>query len=521
MQTLQATEPAIIEIKSKSGWSIYLLAVLLVVIAKLPTFNNNILFIDEPGYLGQAQRLNSIEAFLYSFLYRTDPKFQIGLLPDLLALAISPENSILLMRLFGLLALLVSACLILKLSSRFFSSHNPGFFAVVMWMLFLNHDTLTAPPLMEYFQTPLVLLCLWLLITGLERRLPLFLSGFCLALATLVKAPAIVLAVVVIVYLVGSDYQRYQRISLKSILTQLGYFCLGLGLPVLLVVLPYFIRPETMPYLTFNIFETSQLYAAFDKKSIVDHALAMFGLLGFFNNFLIVTTLVSYLAVKLLHAPRSWNQLDSYQLLILAFSAGLFAGYTTGQSKVHYLVPTVPFIMLFVGYRLKLIWDRLSNRRWRVGLAMCLTLLVCFFEFQSIITYLGIFSFSDQIYRNEVSDLDQTALVNYIQANTRAEDTIWVYYNAPEIYIWANRRSAINDIYGAWLIHLYNSFWIEKTYRELEQANPALVIGLNQPRYPEKVDRVTEIPLVKDWLAQNYNCDNRLVSGAVICQRKH
>ena len=139
-----------------------LLALLLALVAKLPTLHNQIIYIDEPAYLVQAARLDSFEAFAYAFVYRTDTKFQLGLVPYMIGLALSWENTILVVRLLGFIAVGATSVLMVAISRRAFGSVVPGLAGLVLWLLCLNTATSLAAPLMEYFQVPLVLLAVWL-----------------------------------------------------------------------------------------------------------------------------------------------------------------------------------------------------------------------------------------------------------------------------------------------------------------------------------------------------------------------
>lgn len=139
----------------------YALAQLLAVGVKLPTLNNSIIWIDEPIYLSEADRLDTPMKFMLSARYITETKFPLGLVPYIAALWLDHSQAILWMHIFGLLAVVASTILLVALSYRAFSNYVPGILAALLWGIFLTRNAMTIAPLLEYFQTPLILAALW------------------------------------------------------------------------------------------------------------------------------------------------------------------------------------------------------------------------------------------------------------------------------------------------------------------------------------------------------------------------
>ncbi len=100
-------------------WSVYLLGALAVLLGRMPTLSNRMLWIDEPTYFTQAALLRSFQTFIYAFNYRVETKTQIGLIPFILADAIDHQNAFLLLHLFGLIAVLLSCWLLIAIADRF------------------------------------------------------------------------------------------------------------------------------------------------------------------------------------------------------------------------------------------------------------------------------------------------------------------------------------------------------------------------------------------------------------------
>ncbi len=507
-------------------WWPYLLAALLCFLAKLPTLNNYILFIDEPTYLIYARRLSSPETFFYSFSYLTEPKFPLGMLPDLLALALSPANAIFIKRLCGLVAVICSACLLLGISKRMFTTFLPGFLSLAFWLVLLNSNIPNAAPLLEYYQTPLLLLSFLFFISRNEHKTFLFWSGFCLGLATLVKATAIIVAPIFCLALILGSYSltRWETAEfVKQKIVEIFILGLGIALPLGLFILPYLLRPETLIDLKFNLLDVSSSYGGIGNKTILNRLFEQLPFLSLINLVLIAGTMLvfAYSLLKKVKSGQSWSKTDVSQLLLLATGWFVFLGYSTGQPKLHYTIPVLPFLMLFVGYRVRLIWQSFRNPRHRFLFTLVLTLFIAIGQIGSLIFYSWVGIQEQNYYDSQLEIQNQSALVNYISANSQIQDSIWVYYNMPELYWQANRRPATNDPVGSWLVHINTPFWYQKTLQELEKERPALVIGIEKPRFVEtQVPGLTQLPLIKNWLAQNYSCEDSLIAGATVCKRK-
>jgi hypothetical protein len=115
-----------------AAWWPYLLATVAAVLLRWPTLSNRMLTTDEPAYLLQAARLHSLDRFIYGYLYRTETKSPIGLIPYLVAQLIDPGNAILIVRVFVLLALLVSCWLLIAFARRFLGGPLPGLVAALI-----------------------------------------------------------------------------------------------------------------------------------------------------------------------------------------------------------------------------------------------------------------------------------------------------------------------------------------------------------------------------------------------------
>ena len=507
-------------------WWPYLSVTLIALVAKFPYLNNNILFIDEPIYLAQAKRLDSIEAFIYSFQYRSEVKFQWSLVPQLLALAISQDNAILIMRIFGLIAVMIGFCLLITISKQLFNDLLPGFFAVTSWAILINRSYLTTPPLLEYFQTPILLFSFWQFIKGLESEKkagwPFFWSGFSLAFAGLIKPSALaivgVFGLTVIFYHPQLNTKWFSWAKLKPI------FCLGLGLtiPIAITIGPYLFNTTAWAELKLNIIDISASYEKLDNSSLGKRTIFLLLLFELSNLLLITVTALPFITSRIIFHRKEWSRLDTYQLLLLLTGWGLFAIYAYGQYKEHYLITIFPFLMLFIGYRLRYYLSKITPSRLRLMMvtAFCVWLLLSnLISFQYY--YQQLFIERGQTYYDELNGLNLPKMVNYVKDNTKPTDLIWTYYNFPELYWLANRKPATTDPVAGYVVLFHNDFWNKKIVGQLKQEKPTLIIGVDKVHmFLDKPLTLLEVPLVKDFIAENYECNTTIVKDATICTIK-
>ncbi|MEI6043779.1 MAG: hypothetical protein WCS37_05250 [Chloroflexota bacterium] len=528
---IRTSRLAIIPTQLKN-WSPYLIAILIIFLMKLPTINNSIIFIDEPAYLAQARRLDSLEAFIYAFQYRTETKFQLGLIPYILAQVINQSYAILIMRLFGLIALVISACLIISLSKRLFKTVVPSFFCLILWSTYFYRGPGTAVPLMEYFQLPFLLLALWLFLHAIQNPFKLnsnlFWSGISLGLAALIKLATLSLVPVAVLALLLHLYwhnSRRWQILFKS--KSVYLLCLGVIVPILLFVLPYFLKPETLPELRFNLFQVTVDYASYEKQSLLNHLLQLLSIFEFVDYIVILTAFSSFFISKFIIHRDKWQLVDTYQLFLVFIGSFIFIGYAAGQSKVHYLIPILPFLLLFAGYQFNIYWQKLKNRKNRknrmvnikVIYIIAFLLFIILFKLNNFILYYQLYTDNGKLYRDGMAGVDLELLVSYVKTNSKPQDYIWVYYNAPELYWLSDRKVATNEPTGTWLTDYYNETWFDRTYQQLEHDRPALIIGINKPHYPRSnVATLTELPKIKNLLKQNYNCDIISIKDIVLCK---
>jgi hypothetical protein len=509
----------------------YFVTTILGILVRLPTLNNSIIFVDEPAYLAQAARLDSLYAFIYSFLYRTETKFQLGLVPYIFALDVSQPNAILIVRLWGLLAVIVSCCLMISISRLAFGHWGPGCISSVLWLIYLSRDILTSSTLLEYFQTPLVLLAVWFFIKALQisdRRLRYLLyAGIAVGLATLVKPPGIMLApafFVVLVLVLHTDGPQPRK--WRSILLSGFALAAGATLPVALFTLPYVIQPSTFHELMFNIVTLASNYAeAIDPYyGPLQRVYSVMMNFGITNMLIIGLALALFLVRRFQSARKGVSPDDCYQYLFFFAGVSLFTAYSFGAIKAHYLIPVIPLIMLFASWEIMLLYRHLRTRSLRLVFASTFILAVVLGNIVSLQYYVTLSTGISKIYSIEggpTGSVDTGELVRFVTANSTSSDYIWVYYNMPEIYWLANRKPATREPSAAWLVHVHTPFWFDRTYTELQVDKPKLMIGVDQTHYSiDAREPITELPKISEMLAQSYTCSDKYVTNAIVCIRK-
>lgn len=507
------------------SWIPLVLVVLIVILAKLPTLHNNIIFIDEPAYLAEARRLDSLEAFIFSFEHRTQTKFQLGLVPYMLAQLISHSNAILIVRLLGIGATIISCWLIMLLSQHLFRSLFPSFVALCSWLLFLNSSDVNIVPLLEYFQTPVILLCVWLFARILQQPHKsfglFFWLGVCIAVAALIKPPAIVISFVVSFFMVfyHSDFFVDWKAGIKA-------YCLlavGLALPLCIFILPYSLNPAAFGELKFSLVDAVLQYNRAYKNNA--------GLLANLGSLLLELQLAN---IALMGLAAGWWVYHKFhckiehsksrqtisQEFLLATGAALFLAYASGQAKTHYLIPVLPLLMLPVSDQLRNFYQKVKLPKKRNILVVLAVVWLSVFQVKAWLFYgLMLIDSDGKVYAQQL-EYDKSALVNYIQTNSSPQDMIWVFFDAPEVYWFANRKPATNDPLGAFILEFDTNSWIDRTYEQLERDKAKVLVLFEETRFSYKARRnIVEFPRLQKLLDEKYMCSQEVIAQATICKR--
>jgi hypothetical protein len=492
---------------------------------------------DEPAYLLQAARLHSLEAFAHAYMYRTETKTQIGLIPYLLAQLIDPGSAILIVRVFVLLALLGSCWLLIAFAGRFLGSPLPGLAAALITALYAATGSgyFTEPYILgefwlgaklEYFQAPFILACLYAVAWGAGAagvRPPranwwLAAAGVSWAIAVLIKPGAILIGPVCLLsVLLLWPRASAPRARLPEQARAAAAFLAGAAAPVALVFAPYLLSPATLSELRFNLLDLNSSYAVGPPLIVRVPAL----LLGLPTVLLLLFLVAPVLVGRELRGRVAAPGTRVLPMVLLAAPA-LFLGYLPGQALLHYLIPIVPVMALAVCGYLSLALRSLAARgRVRQAAVLPLVLVLFYLTIQApaLIAYPTVAA-EDYYLNEDRAHFDLDGIVAYIKAHTNPTDSVWVYYNAPEINMLSGRPSATRDPQGDWLTFLWADPWFGRTLADLEAEAPPLIIGVNHPHlYFARAAPITEVPAVHTLLERRYRCDSALLRGAIVCVR--
>ncbi|MGZ3675682.1 MAG: hypothetical protein ACXVCO_15360, partial [Ktedonobacterales bacterium] len=235
--------------------------------------------------------------------------------------------------------------------------------------------------------------------------------------------------------------------------------------------------------------------------------------------------------VILRRAWGTWSREERMEnvvlLVILGAGLAMLAGYLSSQAKSHYIVAFLPLLALYAWEILTTIYMRIPRLWLRVVYTAALVLLILIgMPSTYLIHYLSLYSPSSV----NGSDGAQGGCTcpGGQKPHTRPGDSIWVYYNAPEIYWMANRKPATDEPEGTWLEDYYDQFWFQHTLLQLQQERPTVIIGFDNPRYLRaRAAKVLDLPLVGSYIQSHYTCSRatpaevggRPGSSSVLCDR--
>jgi hypothetical protein len=296
-----------------------------------------------------------------------------------------------------------------------------------------------------------------------------------------------------------------------------GAFALGAGLPLAALFAPYLFNPPALAELRFNLVDLNQSYLAGAPVTVRVAALLV-GVPPLLLALYRLAPLVVRWRLRGRPAP------ETELALALALFAGLavFLGYLPGRAYAYYLVPVVPLLALaavgYVSIGLQALVAR-GHARVAGGLAVLLAGAYVLPQLPALAAYVAGSSI-DSYLADDRQRFDLDGLVAYVRAHSRPDGAIWVYYNTPELYMLAARRPATRDPVGVWLAALSNETWFQRTAAELAAEQPDLIVGIDQPLYPQPpAQPLLQIPHVGAWITTAYRCDAGAVRGAVVCLR--
>jgi hypothetical protein len=472
-----------------------------------PTWNDHILFIDEPIYYSMATRLDLPGARLYT--HTSEQKPPLGTLTYWIAEKISPRHAITVVHIFTTLSIAATALLLLVVSHTVLGCPWAGFWAGLLYLMIVSGSEIN--PLgtamlfafsgMEHFQTPWLVgfFLLYFLSLGRQSQFLAASAGAALGMAALYKqnVPALLAPVWLTVGLGAwrGDLNGWRAASLGALVTATTLAIFG-AVPVYYAAVGHFAewRLYNVDLLALysesgaTLGERARFLAACIPLPVFVGAGLLYGALGVFRR------------------DRS-DQTADLRLLLAIGCVTLFASVVPGQRKAHYLIQALPLACLLIGLLAVASW-RIArrSRNWRVAAAALYVVVFLlplgvqgsglYRSWGGLVNFAGRDAFLD-IHRWRGT---LTPIVNYIQAHSTPDDPIYVHGALPEFYWLTRRRPAVSDFGIGWA---RTGAADTRFLADLYTTPPRFIIQLDYRRYFNPVALETW-PSLCAWVYQHY-----------------
>ena len=188
--------------------------------------------------------------------------------------------------------------------------------------------------------------------------------------------------------------------------------------------------------------------------------------------------------------------------LICIFLHGSFLPY-------HYISLFAPVAVLFAGGLNQVIVDWQAQRNWRGGVILLFVVLSLVGPAEKLRQHIG---FARRVMHGFVLDAPLRELGEYINERTGADETIFVWGNAPVVYLHAQRRAASRFLCTAYLSVDIAEFDVRAlVLRELETKAPTYFVlfrnGAITPGLPDSLTSFEAFPALKALLAADYEVE--------------
>ena len=316
-----------------------------------------------------------------------------------------------------------------------------------------------------------------LLLIQAKRLATYFAAGVLLGVSVLMKQHAAVFVLLGLGLVLWRDLKT-DRASLRASLGRAATIALGVAVPFALLLAVLAQQGVVARFWTWT-FQYAREYV-----SVVSWAGAIPALLVGLRSITIATWPLWLLAGLGLVALWALPWRRESRLFLCAFLAASFVATCPGfYFREHYFIVLLPAIAMLVGVGIVSLQNGLESRLpARAALATALGLFfaaVAAYGVQERL-YLSSMSVADvsraRYGRNPFVEAPEIA--NYIERNTTASDRIAVIGSEPEIYFYANRRSATGYVYMYPLMErqALAPRMQDEMIREIEQARPEYIV---------------------------------------------
>lgn len=486
-----------------------------------PTFNDHILFIDEPIYYTLGSRLELPEAHVYT--HTADQKPPLGPLTYLLAIEINPHHAIMVAHVLTTVAIAATALLLLVYSQLMLSSPWPGFGAALLYALMgsskpLAGEAFFAFSSLEHFQAPLLLGFMLLFLLSLQRQRAWLggVAGVALGIAALYKPDVLVLLAPA--WGVAFFAVRRQRLPLRSAAAvSVAAACSTIAVfgaaPLYYAAIGHF---DAWRY--YNI-DALVLYRGLGGSVLQEGVLLAHTIplkiplaIGLF-----------YGAIAAVRASRSDWKGESACLLATAWPV-LFCSLAPGLHKAHYLIQALPAECLLIVIAVVAGWQYVMAARGTLRPAFWAAYLGAFIGPLAYAVYqlalgwtaLAAYAGADSYLALHRKAGTLAPLVRYIRAQSGPDDLIYVHSEAPEFYFLTQRRPAVSDPTGSWIAMVASTKVADHLLRELQASPPKLIVQLDYRRYGRAGETLQKWPQLASWIEQHYRVGTTLNHAQVL-----
>jgi hypothetical protein len=490
----------------------WLLAAMLIgttLLLRSPTFNDHILFIDEPIYYSFGSRLELPGAHVYT--HTADQKPPLGPLTYWLAIQISSQHAIMAVHVLTTVAITATAVLLLIGSQLLLGSPWAGFGAGLLYALMGSSkppvgDAFFAFSSLEHFQAPLLFGFMLLFLLSLQRRRVWIaaVAGVVLGVTALYKPNVPVLlapAWGVAVFAVRRQRLPLRAAALASVTAACSTVAVVVAAPLYYAAIGHFDA-----WRFYNI-DALMLYRGLGG-SVLQQAVLLAGAIP----------LKIPLAVGMLYAaiaaPRaSRTQWAGETGLLLATGwLVLFGSLAPGLHKAHYLIQALPAECLLIGMAGVAGWQYVAAahgaQRTAAGAAYALAFVapLAYSLYQLAVGWfaLGTYTRADTYLALHRKAGTLAPIVRYVQEHSAPEDLIYLHSEAPEFYFLTQRHPAASDPTGSWIAMVASPKVADDLLRELRASPPRLIVQLDYRRYGRTRETLQKWPQLFAWIQQHY-----------------
>lgn len=378
-------------------------------------------------------------------------------------------------RVFSLIYFLASLFVLFRLSERYFGKKT-AFITGLLFSFYGNSFLLKSQGMnTEHLLTLPLLVSFWLFLEALRKNDPrraLFLSGLLAGIAILFKQVVLTTIGAFLVIILFMANKKYSR---KTIFNRLALFLLGVILPTIPFVI-YFGLHSALSDALFStiIFNLRYVWEGFKAQSIGVKTKTP-GFLGYFKwLFLFPKTLPLFVLIGLISLKKLFVAKRTLFIPVFLFVASVWLGVKLGGSREapHYYVPLISALAFASAY---IFSDWIAQGK-NVLVAITVFLLI------GIVVWSNFRLWSGGSYKIQFAQFgtqadwfhDAPKVASYLRENTAQEEEIYVWANEPEIYFYAQRKSASPFLYLYGFSHILDGE--KRWFSELLVKQPGVIV---------------------------------------------